>query len=85
MMPKCAMGRTNSQMANAARIQATRQSNRPMAAPSRIGVSDINTAVAVVAMGAVIGAVHLYYQGEIDALFADINSTVQSFADLLGD
>ena len=25
-----------------------------------------------------------YYQGEIDALFADINSTVQSFADLLG-
>ncbi len=26
-----------------------------------------------------------YYQPEIDALFADINSTVQSFADLLGD
>lgn len=26
-----------------------------------------------------------FYQGEIDALFADVNSTVQSFADLLGD
>lgn len=26
-----------------------------------------------------------YYQDEIDALFADINSQVQSFADLLGD
>jgi ABC-type sugar transport system substrate-binding protein len=30
-------------------------------------------------------ATQAYYQPEIDALFADINSQVQSFADLLGD
>ena len=50
MIPKRAMGTTTSQTAKAAMIHAMRQSTRPMAAPSRMGVNDINTAVAVVMM-----------------------------------